>query len=83
MNAAGKITYTNRTRHRLRIILEPWAEEYGIDPDDPIDIVMQNGSPAGHLEIEQTAEGLTIYGWEGSVMSIFRGGKELAPSPQR
>jgi hypothetical protein len=82
MNAVGKITYTNRTGHRLRIILEPWAEEYWIEPDDPIDIVARSGKSAGHIEVEQTDEGLIIYGWEESVVSIFRAGKELGPSPR-
>jgi hypothetical protein len=83
MNAGGKITYTNRTRHRLRIILEPWAEEYWIEPNDPIDIVARNGNSRGHLEIEQIDAGLIIYGWEGLVVSIIRNGKGLAPSSER
>jgi hypothetical protein len=83
MNAAEKLTYTNRTGHKLSVMLEPWAEEHWVEPDGSIDIVVLNGSPAGHLEIEQTAEGLIIYGWEGSVVSILHPGKELAPVARR
>jgi hypothetical protein len=83
MNAGGKITYTNRTRRKLRIILEPWAEEYGVEPNSPIDIVAHNGTSRGHLEIEQTDEGLIVYGWEGSIVSIVCDGKGLTPNSER
>jgi hypothetical protein len=80
MNVGDKLTYTNRTGHKLSVILEPWGEEYCVEPNDSIDIVVHNGSPAGHLEIAQTAEGLIIYGWEGSVVSILHAGLRLMPA---
>ena len=69
MSITQKITYTNRTQGKLLIILEPWAEEYWIEPDQPVDIEVYNGSPGGHLEIEHTPEGLIVYGWEGTLVS--------------
>ena len=47
VNATQTITYTNRTNRKLLIILEPWAEEYWIEPDQPVDIEVRNGSPGG------------------------------------
>jgi len=77
-----KITYTNRTQGKLLVIIEPWAEEYWIEPDQPVDIEVRNGSPGGHLEIEQTAQGLIVYGWAGTAVSMVRDGEEVPPSPQ-
>jgi hypothetical protein len=79
MHVTQKFTYTNRTLSRLLIILEPWAEEYWIDPGEQIDLEVRNGTPGHQLELEQTSEGLTIHGWEGTVVYILRDGKELPP----
>jgi hypothetical protein len=82
MELALKVTYINRTPAKALIVLEPWAEEYWIEPGVGVDIEVRNGTADHHLEVEHTTHGLTIYGWEGSVISIFRDGKELPPSPQ-
>ena len=82
MRASQTVTYTNGTQGRLLIVLEPWAEQYWVQPGEQVDIEARNGVPGHHLELEHTAEGLIVYGWEGCVVSILRDGKELGPSPQ-
>jgi hypothetical protein len=64
-------------------MLEPWAEEYWIEPDDLVKIEARGGTPDGHFELERTIEGLIVHGWEGTMISVFRDGTELKPSPQR
>jgi hypothetical protein len=81
MNTTQTITYGNGTATRLLIILEPWAEQYWIEPADRVDIKAHSSVP-GQLEFEHTQAGLIIYGWEGSVVWVLRDGKELEPSPQ-
>jgi len=76
------LTYTNRTENRVLIIVEPWGEQYWIQPSEQIDIKVSNGIPGHQLELVHIAEALVIYGWEGSVVSILREGKELEPSEQ-
>jgi hypothetical protein len=75
MHVIQKFTYTNRTQSRLLIILEPWAEEYWIDPGQQIEVEVRNGTPGHQLELEQTSEGSTIHGWEGTVICILRDGR--------
>jgi len=82
MRVTQKFSYTNRTRHKQLVIVEPWAWEYWIEPDDPVDVEVRGGSPEGHLEIEQTTQGLIIHGWTGTLVSILRDGEEIPPSPQ-
>jgi hypothetical protein len=81
MNPTQTITYRNRTGGRLLIVLEAWAEQYWIEAGAQVEIHARSGVP-GHLELEHTDGGLIIYGWQGSVVSIIRDGKELVPSPQ-
>jgi hypothetical protein len=81
MNTTQTITYVNGAATRLLMILEPWAEQYWIEPRDRVDITAHSGV-AGHLEFEHTEAALIVYGWEGSVVRVFRDGKELCPSPQ-
>ena len=77
-----KLTYTNRTQSRLRIILEPWAEEYWLDPGEHVDIEGRSESPGSLVqEIEHASEGPIIYGSEGSVVLILGDGNELPPTP--
>jgi hypothetical protein len=79
MSVTLRFSYTNRTQSKLLMIVEPWAWEYWIEPNEPVDIEVRGGSHRGQLEIEQTSEGLTICGWEGTLISVVRDGKELPP----
>jgi hypothetical protein len=90
MQLTQKLTYTNRTQGRLAIIIEPWAQEYSIDPGEQIDVEVRQvdaevrTEDRGRVELEQTNEGLTIWiGWAGTVMSVLRDGKELVPNGVR
>jgi hypothetical protein len=82
MNPTRVLSYANRCQSRVLIILEPWAERYWIQPGQQVDIHAvqeRNVVRPGDWELVQTAEGLIVYGWAGSVLSIFCGGSELAP----
>jgi hypothetical protein len=39
------LTYSNRTQSRLLIILEPWAEQYWIEPGEQVEVQVRNGVP--------------------------------------
>jgi hypothetical protein len=38
INATQTIAYANRSATRLLIILQPWAEQYWLEPGDQIEI---------------------------------------------
>jgi hypothetical protein len=80
MNVLLRFSYTNRSQSKLLMIVEPWACEYWIEPNESVDVEVRGGSHRGRLEIEQTPEGLTIYGWEGTLISVARDGKEVPSS---
>lgn len=82
MSTAQILTYTNRTRDRVLLILEPWAEQYWIEPGGRVDIKVSGGKQGYNIELEETANGIVVYGWEGCVAAVFCNGTELTPDPQ-
>ncbi|MCK0914643.1 hypothetical protein KWF73_08910 [Acinetobacter pittii] len=54
MGLKQKIIYKNSKNEKIKLILEPWAEEYNIESE--IDRVV-------------------IYGWQGSLIQVFKNGK--------
>jgi hypothetical protein len=60
----------------LTFILEPWGEEYTIAPEATFEIVAR-GPEGDSLEVEYADDHVTLYGWPGSVVSLFHEGTEL------
>jgi hypothetical protein len=77
-----KISCINGTSEVMLLIIEPWAEEYCLDPGVSVDVVGQGGAVDGSFEVEYFDKGIIFYGWEGSVVSVFINGQEVIPSPQ-
>lgn len=77
-----RINCKNGTSEAMRLIIEPWAEEYWLDPGVSVDVVGKGGTIDGCFEVEYFDKGIIFYGWEGSVVSVFVNGQELSPSPQ-
>jgi hypothetical protein len=56
--------------------LEPWGEEYMLAPGAVIEVVAEG--PAGEtLEVELAEDHITVYGWPGSLVTLFQDGTEL------
>lgn len=60
----------------IKFYLEPWGEEYEMPPDATFDVVAK-GPQGGSLEVEFGDDHITVYGWAGSVVSLFHNGTEL------
>src|SRR5215471_15155543 len=96
MNFQGQMTWTaanactdqlrikNSHVQPLRLHIEPWAEEVLILPNVLYQIVAE-GPRGDHLELEFAEGKITIYGWPGSVLSVFQGQQAicqcLIPAP--
>lgn len=78
MSIVQRITYTNSTAGSVRIILEPWAEEFVVKPRQVVEFVVR-ADVLGCLEMEQTAEHLIVYAYETAVIELFSDGKEMVP----
>ena len=83
MTSFLKFNYTNGTEIELRVIVEPWAEQFVIKPGQLVEILVQGANTDDVVEIEQLPTGLTVYGYHGCIISISSNGKELVPSAQK
>lgn len=67
----------NSQKKLLDFTIEPWGDVHPMPSGDVLEVVAK-GPGDGFLEIDLTEDGLTAYGWSGSVVSVFRSGKALA-----
>ena len=77
----NKITFTNRSTKTKRLIIEPWAEEYLIDPDVSVEIIATGKSTAS-VEIDYADRGIVVHGWTDGSLTVMLDGIELEQSPQ-
>ena len=67
------------------MFIEPWAEEHELEPNKSLDVIGRG--PPGQFELSSSKEGMTVYAWSGSTVSVLRDGVEVAigskeiPSP--
>jgi hypothetical protein len=63
----------------LTFSLEPWGEQYKLAPEETFEIVTR-GPEGDSLEVELAADQIILYGWPGSVVTLFYKGGELGAS---
>ena len=60
----------------LTFSLEPWGEQYRLAPEETFEIVAR-GPEGDSLEVEFADDQIILYGWPGSVVTLFHKGTEL------
>ena len=60
----------------ITFFLEPWGEQYRLAPEETFEIVAR-GPEGDSLEVEFADDQIIVYGWPGSVVTLFRKGMEL------
>lgn len=60
----------------VKFHLEPWGDQYEMAPNIVFEVVAKAANQ-GALEIVLGDEHLTVWGWTGSVISVFKEGVEL------
>ena len=79
METENRVQYlriTNSKSTALRLHLEPWGEQFVMDPGTTFQIVA-TGPEGDCMELEYDDEHITLWGWSGSVISIFHKGQRL------
>lgn len=67
------IRLSNTNKHRIKVYLEPWGEVYELESNKKlrVDAVGPMGAaPDNMLEIEACADGIAIWGWGGSGVTV-------------
>jgi hypothetical protein len=60
----------------VTFFLEPWGEQYLMAPEATFEIVAR-GPEGDCLEVEFADDHIILYGWPGSVVTLFHAGTEL------
>lgn len=66
----------------MLLIVEPWAEEYLVEPGKSVDVVGQGGNVGPGFEVEYFERGMIVYGWNGAVVSVLSNGEVVVPNDQ-
>jgi hypothetical protein len=72
-NQNFSIGLSNTCKHRINVYLEPWGEVYELESDKKlqVDAVGPIGvAPNNMLEIRSCEDGITIWGWGGSGVTV-------------
>jgi hypothetical protein len=60
----------------INLYLEPWGEVYAMAPGALIELTAR-GPEGDALEVALTDDGITVWGWPGSTLTISHDGAEL------
>ena len=60
----------------ITLHLEPWGEQYTMPPEVTF-VVVARGPEGDVLEMECAEDHIVLYGWPGSVVTLFQAGKEV------
>jgi len=78
MNLKFTTRITNSHSSAIRLFIEPWGELYRLQAGASADILVEgpgrNDTPeaadAGLLEVEYSADQITVWGWSGSKLEV-------------
>jgi hypothetical protein len=60
----------------ITLYLEPWGEQYTLGPEATFTVVAR-GPGGDALEVEWADDHIILYGWPGSIVTLFHDGKAL------
>ena len=66
----------------LTFSLEPWGEQYKLAPEETFEIIAR-GPEGDSLEVEFADDQIIVYGWPGSVVTLFHKGTELGATDSK
>ena len=76
VRCSQRLRVQNRHSKPVTLCLEPWGEELPIAPKARYEIVAE-GPEGDYLEVQYEERGITVYGWSGSVLTVFHEGRLL------
>ncbi len=66
---SGNLSVVNGQASAVVLVLEPWGDQSLVAPGAVAEVDVSGPAPM-RIEVEVTDAGITIYGWEGAVMSV-------------
>jgi len=75
-NHTQRLRVSNIYSEPIILCLEPWADEILIPSKVSFEIVAE-GPKGDHLEVTFEERRVSVYGWSGSILSVFQDGEKL------
>ncbi len=72
----SRIRIQNRFSHHITLSVEPWGSTFPMEPGEVFDVVAQ-GPVGGVLELVVRTDYIAIWGWSGSLVTVYRDGERL------
>ena len=69
LDKQAELDVRNSFDKTITVVLEPWAEEFELEPDEKIAVVAYSDIP-GTIEVIYGKDTLTVYLWTGSTFSV-------------
>jgi hypothetical protein len=66
----------NSRERAVTFIVEPWGDAHDMPPRAAFDVTAEAPEP-GTLEVEMKDDSIIVWGWSGSVLTVFHNGEEL------
>jgi len=81
MNMISSTKIVNSYEVEILFVLEPWGEQYKMQPKASF-IIVASAPSVGQLDIQIQEKRITIFGWTGSTVQLFQDGTEVGGSNQ-
>ncbi len=67
----------NESDETVTFALEPWGDTYPMQPHQTFEVTAEGPENDRGVEIDFRGDAIVVYGWSGSVLSLFNNGMEL------
>ena len=77
METISKLSLTNHGKSLLRLIIEPWADQYKIEPEAKVEIVGGEDRIESQIAVDYYDDGfIVVHGWSNG-MKVMIDGEEM------
>lgn len=70
------LKYINRTKNSIEIVLEPWAEEFLLMPNQKLELIAEYEGNCDYCQMEQNEDCVVFFAWEHSLVKVFIDGED-------
>jgi len=75
---SGKITYTNRRENLICIMLEPWGEDYWIQPGETFEFVPMSAREDSFFAVVDHGRYVAVFAeGRGGIITVYHAGRKL------
>lgn len=77
METDSRISLTNDSKGLLRLVIEPWADQYKIEPGTTVEIIAGEDRIESQIAVDYRDDGfLVVHGWSND-MKVMIDGEEM------